>query len=140
MSLLPELQELVGLADTNAHSSGCLNMAKKKILCISYDESLLRTRQMLLERARFAVTPVIGFTEAIERCKAEKKFDLVLMGHSMPQTDKAALIAIIKKHCPAPLMSIRKHGEQPLPEAEFSLDSQADPAVFIEEVKAALST
>jgi CheY-like chemotaxis protein len=114
-------------------------VAQKRILCISYDESLLQTRQMILEQAGYTVSPAIGFAKAIERCRTEKKFDLILMGHSMPQQDKAALIAIIRKHCPAPVMSIRKHGEQPLPEADFSLDSHAGPAVFVDEVKAALS-
>ena len=62
----------------------------KSVLSISYDSSLLLTRQMLLEQAGYVVVSAHGFTEALERCR-NAKYDIVLMGHSMPPKDQSAL-------------------------------------------------
>src|SRR3954466_11979151 len=57
---------------------------KRRVLCISYDESLLLTRKMILEQAGFEVTPALGFAEAMEACRNEPGFELIVIGHSMP--------------------------------------------------------
>ena len=61
-----------------------------RILSISYDETLLRTRQMLLRHVGYQVTSVFGYSAAI-RESAEGKFDLVIMGHSIPHEDKETI-------------------------------------------------
>jgi CheY-like chemotaxis protein len=111
---------------------------KKHILCISYDESLLTTRTMLLQQVGFDVTPAIGFAEAMEHCENNPKFDLIVMGHSMPRKDKTALIASLRPQCPAPVLSIRRHNDPPLPEADFSIDSHDGPDALIAAVRSAL--
>jgi len=60
------------------------------------------------------------------------------MGHSMPPKDKIALLAALRRKCQAPLLSIRKHDEPPLPEADYSVDSSQGPAAFLDAVKNAL--
>ena len=47
------------------------------ILSISYDESLLRTREWLLRASGFTVTSALGFTEAAAHCR-NSDFDLVI--------------------------------------------------------------
>lgn len=111
---------------------------KKRILSISYDEALLTTRQLILERAGFEVSSALGFAEALERCDSGQEFDLVLLGHSMPRKDKTALIGALRPTCNAPVLSIRRHGEEPLPEANYSIDSYDGPAALIKAVKSAL--
>lgn len=64
---------------------------KKSILSISYDESLLVTRKLLLEEAGYEVISAYGFVAAMEKCTSRDDFDLVLMGHSMPQKDKTSV-------------------------------------------------
>jgi CheY-like chemotaxis protein len=111
----------------------------KRILSISYDEPLLQTRQMLLEQAGYDVTSALGYAEALEICSVRHDFDLILMGHSMPQKDKAALLNALRPKCPAPLLSIRKHGDSPLPGADASVDAIEGPVVLLHAVKEALA-
>ncbi len=111
---------------------------KPRILSISYDEMLLKTRGLLLEREGFSVISAWGFIEALELCGKEHTFDLVVMGHSMPHKDKTSLVKTIRKHCKAPVISLQKHHEPPLAEAEFTVDSAEGPLVFLNAVKAAL--
>jgi CheY-like chemotaxis protein len=111
---------------------------KKRILSVSYDEPLLQTRQMLLEQAGYDVTSALGYAEALEICSARHDFDLILMGHSMPQKDKAALLIALRPKCLAPLLSIRRHGDAPLPGSNYSVDSHDGPIVLLDAVKEAL--
>ena len=110
------------------------------ILSISYDPSLLRTRQIMLERAGFKVTSALGFTEAQEHCQPDANFDLVLLGHTVPRKDKSALITLLKQRCNKPMLSIRRHGYPPVPEADFSVDSHEGPEALIRAVKSALAS
>ena len=109
-----------------------------RILSVSYDESLLVTRQMMLEQAGFRVTSALGFEEALEHCDSGK-FDLLLVGHSIPLKDKRSLIKAARRSCKAPVLSIRKHGDVPLPEADYSLDSLEDPKVLVEAIQSLLN-
>ncbi|HKD82521.1 MAG TPA: hypothetical protein VKH81_22720 [Candidatus Angelobacter sp.] len=111
---------------------------KKHILSISYDKPLLVTRQLLLERAGYAVISAFGFAEAMEACSADHDYDLILMGHSMPQKDKVILLLALRAVCSAPLLSILRHGQAPIPQASFYVNAQDGPAVLLEAVKAAL--
>jgi DNA-binding response OmpR family regulator len=111
---------------------------KKRILLISYEEILLHTWKMILEQDGFEVFPALGFVEAQEICQVRCVCDLVIMGHSMPQKDKTALVATLRLKCKAPLLSIRKHGEPPLLAADYSVDSWEGPSGLLAAVKKAL--
>lgn len=111
----------------------------KSVLSISYDPSLLTTRQMLLEQAGYSVVSAHGFTEALEQCHAAQ-YDIVLMGHSMPRKDKSALAAAIREHCAAPILSIRRPDEPPLPEADYSVESDEGPTILLAGIEAILAT
>lgn len=82
----------------------------KRILSVSYDASLLATRRMLLEQRNYHVTSALGFTEAIAHCR-DATFDLFILGHSIPGSDKAELIKTFRGNCEAPIMSLTRHGE-----------------------------
>lgn len=109
----------------------------KRILSISYDESLLRTRHWILERAGYEVSSALGFDDALEVCKTRHDFDLVLMGHSMPQKDKKALFEALRPNCKAPLLSILRHGDSPIPEAEYAVEANDGPEALVETVNKA---
>jgi CheY-like chemotaxis protein len=111
---------------------------RKSILSISYDQPLLVTRKLLLEDAGYEVISAYGFVAAMETCISRQDFDLVLMGHSMPQKDKTSLIAALRVKCAAPLLSILKHGDSAIPEANYSVDSHDGPAALLKAVQAAL--
>jgi CheY-like chemotaxis protein len=94
---------------------------KSRILSISYDASLLFTRQAMLELAGYEVVSAEGFASALEQCLGV--FDLIIMGHSIPQKDKQAIVAELHQHgCDAPLLSLLRNGESKIPEAAYAVD------------------
>src|SRR3954466_259795 len=112
---------------------------KKRVLCVSYDESLLLTRKMILEQAGFEVTAAPGFAEAMEVCESEPGFELIVIGHSMPRKDKTALIHTLRSmQCNAPVLSIRRHNDPPLPEADYSVDSYDGPNILVDTAERAI--
>lgn len=107
-----------------------------RILSISYDSVLLATRHMMLEQAGYEVVSAVGFAEALEYCAGD--FDLIIMGHSIPQKDKRAMLDEIHRHgCNAPLISLLRVGEAPIPEATRGIDPS--PQHLIQAVKEILA-
>ena len=109
----------------------------KHILSVSYDESLLLTREMLLRDPGYEVTPARGLTEALESCK-EDKFDLILVCHSIPRKDKQAFMRKVRKASTARILSILQTAFAPLPEANYSVRSADGPAALVAAVGIAL--
>ena len=98
-------------------------MPRQRILSISYDPSLLQTREMMLKMAGYDVVSAEGFARAIENCSGH--FDLIIMGHSIPQTDKRAIVAELRRHhCDAPLLSLLRPGERGIPEAARAIEPE----------------
>lgn len=92
---------------------------------------------MILEREGFTVAAARGLEEATRACADGEKFDLILLGHSIPRREKEKMLPELKKRCPAPILSIRRHTEPPVPGAEFSVDSHDGPEAMIQAVKRA---
>jgi len=107
------------------------------ILSISYDESLLRTREWLLRGAGFTVTSALGFTEATAHCSNDA-FDLVIVGHSIPRKDAKALIEKVRSHNHTRILSLRRQGDEPVPGADHSVEPSEGPDVLLAAVKSAL--
>jgi DNA-binding response OmpR family regulator len=105
-----------------------------RILSISYDKALLRTRELMLSREGFEIESAVGFSATIEACKKDQ-FDLVIMGHSIPPADKAAIITQLRAMCDTPILALRRPNDEPLKSAEYNLDS-GDPQTFLSYVKA----
>ena len=100
----------------------------KRILSVSYDVSLLATRGMLLEQRGYEVTSALGFTKAIELCR-QSDFDLFILGHSIPSSDKLSLLKTFRENCSAPVLSLERHGESFI-QCDFHA-SPDDPERFI---------
>jgi DNA-binding response OmpR family regulator len=88
----------------------------KRILSVSYDPSLLATRGMLLEHHGYSVESALGFSKAAH-CRTSG-FDLFLLGHSIPASDKLELITAFRENSRAPILSLVRHGEERVP-ADF---------------------
>jgi CheY-like chemotaxis protein len=108
---------------------------KKRVLSISYDKVLGLTRHALLEQEGFEVWSAYGFAEAMEACRGH--FDVVIMGHSMPRTDKTALVRALRTKSDAPLVSILKPGDPAMPQADYSVDSHEGPKALLEAIRKA---
>ncbi|HKR29035.1 MAG TPA: hypothetical protein VJT08_01080 [Terriglobales bacterium] len=102
------------------------------ILSISYDEALLRTREMLLRGKEYVVTSGLGFTAAVELCQ-NADFDLIILGHSIPDQDKRELMRVFLKHCSCPVLALQRQGETP-PEGAHALAFSDDPDSFLRAV------
>ncbi|HET7209624.1 MAG TPA: response regulator, partial [Terriglobales bacterium] len=100
---------------------------KAHILSVSYDQPLLLTRHMLLEREGYKVHSVAGFESGMQACK-QGRFDLFILGHSIPFTDKRKLVKAFRESCPAPVISLRRNaGEQVVDGAEFHVEPDPEP-------------
>src|SRR5215471_16434222 len=84
------------------------SQAKARILSVSYDEALRRTRQLLLEAQGYQLISTDRLESTLEQCKLGG-FDLFVLGHSIPQEDKQRLVEAFRQHCSAPTISLRRH-------------------------------
>lgn len=105
-----------------------------RILSISYDGPLLVTRQMLLQAYGYDVTSAEGFAEALEHSDGESKFDLIIMGHSIPFKDKRRIISQVRKNQEVPVLALLRPGERPLEEASESVEPN-DPRELVAAVQ-----
>ena len=102
----------------------------KRILSISYDSSLLWTRQLVLRQLGYEVVSALGFTEAWEACEApDANFDLVVLGHTVPTKDKDQMIAHLRQHGDCPILALLRPHEGTLQSADRSVVSDADALV-----------
>jgi len=104
-----------------------------RILSISYDQALLHTRAIMLSREGFEVESAVGFTAAIQACE-KGRFDLVIMGHSIPSEDKSAIVKQLRAVCSTPVLALRRPNDPPVRTAEYNLDS-SDPQRFLSYIK-----
>lgn len=101
----------------------------RHILSVSYDEPLLLTRGLLLEREGYKVTSAVGFNPALSQCQ-KGGFDLFVLGHSIPQRDKLELIHCFRKHSEAPVLSLQRTGEPVVDKADYHVLPE-DPREFL---------
>lgn len=110
------------------------------ILSISYDQTLLRTRELLLQQLGHSVLSVEGFAQALKACVQHgKAFDLVILGHSIPHDDKVALIEEMERSCPCPVLALLRPHEGSVKGASRNIDP-AEPRDLIKAVDDLLSS
>lgn len=109
----------------------------KRVLSVSYDFALLQSRQYLLESLGTDVTSAYGFTDALKVC-SQGEFDLFVLGNSIPNPDKAALIKKFRESCPAPILEMYSQHETPTGLAEHNFEALQNPSCFVELVTKAL--
>jgi hypothetical protein len=104
---------------------------KERILLVGEDSLLLATRALLLSERE---TETVNSYGAMERCTAE--FDLVIIGHTVPQLGAHLLIDRLKglSH-PPQILAIRiSIGDDPLEVETHISDLYESPAWLIERV------
>jgi DNA-binding response OmpR family regulator len=105
----------------------------KKVLSISYDRSLLLTREMLLEQAGYDVVSAHGLAEAMRQAQ-DCNYDLAIIGHSIPRRDKEAILKTIKEICGAPVLSLYKADEGPLKGVDKAVEAIEGPQALLKGV------
>lgn len=110
-----------------------------RIFSISYDPTLLRTRELLLEQMGHTVASAEGFAEAFAVCEREAGgFDLMVLGHSIPHEDKRAIIMRCLQSCQCPVLALTRVNERVVEEATRSVDA-SETREFLEAVQELLS-
>ena len=108
------------------------------VLSISYDVDLLRTRELLLRRMGHSVTSADGFAQASRVCERHNgKFDLIVLGHSIPPEDKREIIAFLKTHS-CPVLALLRPNEEPAEDAARSVEAD-DPGALLAAVEELLA-
>ncbi|HYL97164.1 MAG TPA: hypothetical protein VET69_15265 [Terriglobales bacterium] len=95
-----------------------------RILSVSYDQALLSSRQLLLESLGCEVVSVADFRSALQHCNHSLRFDLFVLGHSIPGPEKRALVDAFRAHCKAPVVALKRTGEEPTSAADFEIEPE----------------
>jgi hypothetical protein len=109
----------------------------KHVLSVSYDRSLLNSRELLLRTLGVQVTSALGFTPASQACN-QGGFDLLILGNSIPNPDKEVLIHTFRIACPAPIIELHSVNETPTQKAEHSFNAHSGPGEFLDFVRSVL--
>jgi DNA-binding response OmpR family regulator len=104
-----------------------------RILSLTYDPSLARTRELLFTGAGFQVSTYRDVAKAIAACKNDS-FDLVVVGHSISLEERESLVKEVRTHCGTPVLALVRHGEARLLQADHFFDSSESPALLLETV------
>ena len=108
----------------------------KSVLVVSWNESLARTRELLLRTAGYLVTSAVGRVQAQSQCRS--KADLLVLGHSVPPLEKKDVISCFRKCSTGPVLSLLSYHQQKLPEADFGVEV-FDPAEVVQVVREILN-
>lgn len=113
------------------------------ILSVSYDATLLLTRELLLRQMGHDVVSAEGFAKAYKACEACEveggRFDLVILGHSIPREDKEAIIRHCTKACSCPVLALLRPNEGHVEGAARCVDSDS-PRAFVNAVQDMLAS
>ncbi len=113
-------------------SDGDLSAVRQHIFHISYYDSLLRTRQALLERDGYSVSSVLGNEQAKSIApELLPQMDAVLLGFSGDYGQRATILRWLKEHYPAvPVVALQANGAERFPEADYAALAE-DPEVWL---------
>jgi len=111
--------------------------ARPRILSITHDPSLARTRELLLSKAGYDVSSFLDPAAAIQKCQRET-FDLAIVGHSIPLDQRRTLVKALRDACAIPILALTRSGEATLTDADYWCDPSEAPALFLEAVKRSL--
>jgi DNA-binding response OmpR family regulator len=93
-----------------------------RILSVSYDDLLLRMRQMILQNEGYVVVSAHGLENGLRQCN-EGGFDVFILGHSIPDQDKRKMVEAFQSERPAPIISLtRGASEQRVDGANYHID------------------
>lgn len=68
------------------------------VLCTGIDPSVVRTRQLILERAGHVVVPVLDEASLIKACQ-QNKFDVAVVGQTFSPKIKRRIASVIRECC-----------------------------------------
>jgi hypothetical protein len=114
------------------------------VLYTGVDPVLMRTRQLILERAGHTVIGVVdehGASSALEKACATHSFDVAVIGQTITPQIKHRLLQIIRKNCPsAKILELHREYEgQVLKDADAALAVPIDVPQTLADVVSSLA-
>ncbi len=107
-------------------------MSPRQILCVSSYPALLQTRSLLFERAGYSVVKAQNRQEA-EWILSRQAFDVIVLEHCVPMSERHALAAMIKKAgFFTRVLVLHSSGNGPESCADASVDSRNGPGAILE--------
>jgi DNA-binding NtrC family response regulator len=106
---------------------------QRRILSLSSDSTLARTREMILSAAGFRVATCTDSEEAVQACR-RRDFDLIVIGHSIPLGERKNVLAQVRVLCQTPVLALLRHGEAPLLGADYVFDASQSPVQLLETI------
>jgi DNA-binding response OmpR family regulator len=107
------------------------------ILVASWDPVLAEMRKTILEKEGFAVLQSRGSARVRELCK-KKRINLVLIGYSVPPSEKRRVWVEARKFCKVPILELLRGGETELVESNVFAHESRTPNDFIKSVRSVL--
>jgi DNA-binding response OmpR family regulator len=110
---------------------------RSTILVASWDPGLADVRKAVLEKEGFQVLQAKGSTGVRDLCKT-KKIDLVLIGYSLPASEKRKVWVEARKVCKTPILQLYQDAEPELIESNAFAHESQTPDDFVKSVRAVL--
>jgi DNA-binding response OmpR family regulator len=98
-------------------------MIARRILSIEYNAPVLETRNAILRAAGYEITSASTFYQALERLQ-ENRFDLVLVGRSIPGVQLRGFLELVQLKAPAARTMVLRDSSQ---DKDFRADYLHDP-------------
>ena len=98
-------------------------MIARRILSIEYNAPVLETRNAILRSAGYEITSASTFYQALERLQ-ENRFDLVLVGRSIPGVQLRGFLELIQLKAPTARSMVLRDSSQ---DRDFRADYLHDP-------------
>ena len=114
-----------------------MSVSVPRILSISFDSIVGMARNAMLAHAGYAVSPATSTTRAFELLNA-MRFDLVIIGNTVPPAERRLLFLEIKRKFNAPILLMDAGEADPLIRAEAHIDDKASMAELMAAVSAML--
>jgi DNA-binding response OmpR family regulator len=114
-----------------------LTEQKETILVASWDPVLADVRKSILEKEGFAVLQAKGSAGVRAVCR-KKKISLVLIGYSLPPSEKRRVWVEARKVCKSPVLELHRGGEPELMESDAFAHESHTPDDFVISVRSVL--
>lgn len=111
--------------------------SRPRVLSISYDESLARTRELLLASAGVEVHTALDVQKAMGLF-VKNRYDLVILGHSIPFSKRRLIAGRLRALSSTPILAISRAGERSPVQAEHQVNASDGPRQFLNAVRGIL--
>ena len=104
------------------------------VLSISYDESLARTRELILDAAGIEVHTALDIQKAMWLFK-KNRYQLIILGHSIPLKERQLIAQRLRSVSSTPILAISRAGERSSVPAEHHVNASDGPRRLLNVVR-----